>query len=114
MRLKQLITVVQQRMSGENVFWMKNEGKNRISVMAQVPASSPMRRASDLDNVEDMAKRAKSAALNIAQRAGVVESSGVSVGGNGRDPVTATGFAELNYSPEVERRLSSFGIRQLR
>ena len=114
MKIRQLIDVVHQRMSGEKVFFIKNEDRRRISVMAQVPADRPMRRKEDIDQVEVMAKRAKSAALNVAQRAGIVESSGVMMGGNGRDPVMATGFAELPYSQEAERRLESFGIHQIR
>jgi len=114
MSLRQMMSFFIPQGSGEKVCWMKNEKKNCVSVMAVVPGVVPMRRDVDASKVEVLATRAKASALSMALQAGRVQSSGVVMGGNGNGPITATGYAEVPWSPEVERRLESCGIHRVR
>jgi hypothetical protein len=59
-----------------------------------------------------LAARAENMAANEAGKMGHVVSKGVYMGGNGKN-ITATGIAEVPYTPEVINRLTASGIPQL-
>lgn len=72
------------------------------------------RLASDGARSRRLADKAETIACQEAERVGPVVSTGVFMGGNGNGSVTATGIAEMPWTPEIERKLSSSGITQLR
>lgn len=112
MSVRQMMSVFTNAVSGAKVCWMRDGGGQGISVLAILPEMT--HRAVDGERSKKLAARAERLAAEEAERVGTVTSRGVFMGGNGNGEVTATGVAEMPWSPEIERRLSLSGIPQLR
>jgi len=110
MSVMQMMSAFSNAVSGTKVYWIKNDMGTKISVMAIIPESS--KRASIAVCSRVLAARAKWTAEREAMRIGRVVSTGGFMGGEGTGLVSAYGIADLEFTPEVERRLSSSGIPQ--
>jgi len=97
------------------VYWMKEKGGSKILLVAVIP--EPTEWASSPDNSKKMADMAEGLVMQVAKdvaRKTDIVSSGVCMGGNGNGFVSATGIADVMWSPEIEMRLATSGIARVR
>lgn len=112
MSVRQMMSAFTNAVSGTKVCWMRDGDGKRVSVLAILPELT--HRAKDCEYSKRLAARAEKLAAEEAGRVGPVSSRGVFMGGDGNGEVTATGVAEMTWTPEIERRLATSGIPQLR
>lgn len=111
MSIKQMMSVFENAISGTKVCWMRDERTVRASVMVIIPESN--KRAAVAECSRRMAARARRTAEREAMRIGHVMSTGVFMRGECNGSVNAIGIADLELTPEIERRLSVSGIPQV-
>jgi len=111
MSMRQMMSAFTIAVSGAKVCWMRDGDGKKVSVLAILPEST--RLAAEQGRSRRLAARAEKLAATEASRIGIIMSKGVYMGGDGNGSVTATGVAELSWSPEVEQRLVLSGIPQL-
>jgi hypothetical protein len=97
--------------SKPKVYWMKDTESGRVSVLVYI--QEHRQNKCDPDHSKILAARAEDLATKQARQIGLVLSAGVLVGGNGKGVMTATGIADLPWSVEIEKKLSTSGIPQL-
>jgi len=95
---------------GVQVFWMREDKEQKVSVLAVVHDLSKKSRNETI--AKRMASRAEKIARQEAQKIGKVVSVGVFMGGNGQS-FKVTGLADMNWSPEIEKKLVLSGLQQI-
>jgi hypothetical protein len=111
MRIRNMLSVLADSVSGSKVYWMKGRD-GHLSVCASVSGKTEQ---AEGEGSKHLAARAERLVVSGARKARLASiETGVLMGGDGNGRIVATAIADIPPMPGIESRLVGAGIAQLR